>query len=197
MQQIISIPDKPMDQLLAFIDESDAKSLDIGLEPKEVTTITEEQAEYYIRLYKKLEREQQEAIETAEAYIQKAKDKAEAWLEKRESDSAFLRTLCEEKLKSFLEDNLAKNGSKKRSITLIEGTIGFRKQQDNYEYHNEKNTLSYLEDKDLKEYINYKSSINKTVLKKAAVINNGKLFIDGEEIPDITVTPRDDKFEIK
>lgn len=197
MQQIISIPDKPMDQLLAFIDESDAKSLDIDLEPNEVTSITEEQAEYYIRLYKKLEREQQEAIETAETYIQKAKDKAEAWLEKRESDSAFLKTLCEEKLKSFLEDNLAKNGSKKRSITLIEGTIGFRKQQDSYEYHNEKNTLSYLEDKNLKEYINYKPSINKTVLKKAAVINNGKLFINGEEIPDITVTPRDDKFEIK
>lgn len=197
MQQIISISDKPMDQLLAFIDESDAESLDIQLEPKEVTPITEEQAEYYIRLYKKLKKEQQEAIETAEAYIQKAKDKAEAWLEKREADSAFLKKLCEDKLKSFLEDNLAKNGSKKRSIALIEGTIGFRKQQDNYEYHDEKRTLSYLEENGLKEYINYKPSINKTVLKKAAIVTNGRLYIDGREVPDITVTPRDDKFEIK
>jgi hypothetical protein len=115
-------------------------------------------------------------------------------LDKRQRDIDYISNL----LRAFAEEELKNNKGKTKSISLPYGSIGFKKQQDKYEYDEEALLAFLKEDKELeKKYVKYKPSPDKTALKKDGEAKNGKLYLGDTNVPGVTVTPQEEKFEVK
>lgn len=139
-------------------------------------------------------REKMEVVnQTASNSIESHKNKVEKWqvgeLTPLLSAEARLVGLLQEFAKRQLE------GSSKKSIKLVEGTLGFRKQPDKFDYDDEV-LLAFLQ-VDLPDYVKQKPQINKVDLKKAGEAKEGQFFVAGKVIPGIVVTPQNDSFEVK
>lgn len=90
------------------------------------------------------------------------------------------------------------SGTKKKSIKLPYGTLGFKKQQDKFEYSDEL-ILEWLKSNNQNDFIAVKTteSVDKKKLKKDGFVNNGKLFINNIPVDGVIVSSQEDKFEIK
>jgi hypothetical protein len=182
-----------LDDLLSFVEEAEVEELNLSNVDEGFSIKDMDQANFIAKKIKEVRSEIEEAAETAQAYLDSYQDKISRWLEKTQSplrnQEAYLLRLLENFARTKLE------GSSKKSLKLIEGTLQFRKQQDKYEY--EDNTLlTFVEDK-LPTYVKTKPSVDKTKLKKDATVRNGQLYINDVLVPGVTVTSQDDKFEVK
>lgn len=180
--------------LLSFVEEIEVAEL--NLEDKQGFQIeTVDQANFIARKVKELRAEREEAMETAKKQIEAYQDKVNAWLESvtkpLDNQEAYYLNLLE----TFARTKL--DGSNKKSLKLIEGTLQFRKQQPKYEY-TDNVLLDYVKE-NLPDLIKRKvtESVDKTALKNKATIKDGRLYIDGKLIPGVVVEEQDDKFDVK
>lgn len=79
------------------------------------------------------------------------------------------------------------------------GKIGFRKQQDAWDYKDEPALIQYLEENGHVELIRTKKETDKTALKKIVVVQDGKPVdpTTGEFIPGLEITTRPDAIDVK
>lgn len=182
-----------LDDLLAFVEKTEAEELDLTNVNEGFSIQSTDQANYIAKKVKELRAEQEEAAATAKEQIKAYQEKVEMWLEKvvnplKNQEEFYLRLL-----ENFAREKL--EGSSKKSLKLIEGTLQFRKQQDKYEY--EDNVLQAFVEENLPDYVKVKTSVDKTKLKKDATVVNGQLYIDGTLVEGVTVMKQDDKFDVK
>lgn len=181
-----------IDALLSFIEDQEVNELNIN---NKTTFVIEnmDQANYAAKRVKRLRKEQEEITKTGLDQLKSYEEKVREWIEKSTSSLAsteqYYIKLLEEYAKKQLE------GSKKKSLKLIEGTIGFKKQQDKYEY--EENVLIDFLEKSHPNYIKKTSSIDKASLKKEGTAKDGMLYFNDTPIPGVTVIPQGETFEVK
>lgn len=184
-----------LDQLNEFLDSEEIKELNIdNVETFSIKNM--EQANYFIKKVLDARSEQDNINNIAEQEIAKTTTKITTWRDKenrkRQNDIDFITNL----LRTYAEAELAI--SKKKTINLPYGSIGFKKVADKFEY-DEAALLSFLQESEtLKEkYIKLKPSPDKVQLKKDGESIKGDFYIGDTKIAGITVTPQEQKFEVK
>lgn len=186
-----------LDEMRSAVTEMELEELQIKLEDESFRINNRNQAGFFVRKYKDAVNEETEINNMANDEIKRYTEKINAWrqkeLERVEREKQFMMGL----LKDFSMRELESSG--KRSLKIPDGTLGFTKQQPEYSYDEDK-VMEYLRAHDLTEqYINVKTveTLNKTDLKKAGEVKDGKFILGGTPVEGILVTPREDKFTIK
>ena len=134
------------------------------------------------------------SIKEAEELAKKRLRQIDTWLKGIKEDNERQIKFFEELLRPFAEFKL--EGSKKRSMKLPCGTLGFRKSQPKYERDEDK-LLAWVKDSS-PEHLVIKESVNWSSLKKSLVTDNGKaITCDGEIVTGITVEEQPDTFYVK
>ena len=177
-----------------FIDDSIAEELSYDDEDKPFIE-NRNQAEYFITQYKKALQTVEENETAYKNYIEQQTQKADLWLNQANQEPKFII----EQIGLILEDFARKNitsDDKRKSIKLINGTIGLHAQQPEYIY-DEEIVRNFLEENDTELLIQQKPKINKTALKKKCTIDGEFLKLNGKEIPSATINFREDNFYVK
>jgi hypothetical protein len=192
-QEILNTGNSFLNDLLEFIDEQEVQELGLGTADETYTIKDMGHANYIAKKLRKVRNQAEEINTTANAQIDSYKQKVDVWrtssLTPLANTEAYLTGLLEEFTHRQLE------GSTKKSIKLVEGTVQFRKQPDKFEY-DEDVLLAYLQT-DMPAYVKHKPSIDKAELKKIGEVKKGQFYVTGKPLPGIVVTPQDDKFEVK
>jgi hypothetical protein len=182
-------------ELENFIEIEEAKDLGIDVEADTLKIHSHSQADYFLGLLNKAQKEVEYINTICDAKIQQTTDRVNRFREQNISGLSSQINYYKMLLETYIVDELA--NSKKKSIKLPEGTLGIKKQADKIDY-DEEIVIDYLK-------VNHpelvrvktKEEIDKTSLKKLAESLNGSLVIDGKEVEGIKVLPQPDKFYIK
>ena len=180
--------------LLASIDEQEIQELGLdSIEADKVIIQSSSDAEYYLKKVKDIDNELRSIEATAQVQLERHKQKIDNW---KESSSRSLVS-AREYFASLLEEYTRRSldGSSKKSIKLIEGTLALKAQQPEYDYDDDK-LVEWLQ-KHSPQHVKSKPSVDKVLLKKDSVVKEGKLVLAGKEVNGVTVTERGDKFDIK
>lgn len=190
-----------LDDFLADLDEciekQDIKELSLDGIPMSGIQ-REEQAEFFIHRYKQLKQECEDIDTAANNRIKEYGLKVNAWregqLKKRQNTMAYYENVLE----NYAQANIS---GKKKSISLIEGTLSFSKQQPEYDVNKDK-VREYLLKLGEKEQEKFLEPVPQKVkwadLKKAGKLDDHYIFRYGKDaVPGVVVTQRPDKFVIK
>ena len=181
-----------LEELTDFIEEEEIQELE--LDQDELIIKDTRQAEYFLKKVKELQREKEEIEQTAQFAIEEYQKKVEKWKKQKLSPIENTIEYFSNLLDSFARYKL--EGSSKKSLKLIEGTIGYRSQAPKYNYEDEKALVEFLE-KNAPDFLRYKKEPDKSQLKKQAEVVDGKLYIDDKLVEGITVEERGDAFYVK
>lgn len=185
-----------LESLKEFMDQEEIKDLNIN-DPESFQIQSKEQANYFVKKILEIRSQQNEINKLADNEIKKTTTRVNQWreseIEKTQQDEEYIMGL----LRTFAEKEIV-NVKKGKTIKLPFGSLSFKKQQPKYEY-DDKKLLEVLESADdlKKQFVEYKSSAKKQELKKAGVVIENKLYINNKVIDGVTITPQDEKFEIK
>lgn len=180
----------------AFIPQTDESMSDEEIEER-FRIQNKEQANYYVRKYKEIEREEASIEETALAELERVKKNIEEWKERELKKLQYPKYFFAGLLENFAKEQL--DGTNKRSLSLPNGSMSFKKQQDEYKYDDDALKAYILNHEHLKDYLHIEEvvKVDKKSLKKAITDSDGKAYLEGEEIPGISITHREMKFDIK
>ncbi len=188
-----------LNELNEFMKEESAKQLNIKQDENNNYLINDRhQADYFINLSKQC----LDDIEQIKQFIMEEKLRLSQQLEmfeQREIESILRKKdYYDRALEDFTRREL--ENSNKKSIKLPSGTLSIKKQQPHYDY-TEETLIEWAKDfaPDLVKtvYAEPKTSIDKKELKKRIIIDNDKVYLDGQEVLGVSVTIKDDKFEVK
>ena len=188
-----------LNDLEDFMEQDDIKNLNIEenkIADNSFKIETKEQANFFIKQVLDARAQIVEIQNTANDMLLREQSKIERWMNKETNKIQNSIDYMSGLLQNFTEEELAKTNNKKKSISLPNGSIGFKKQQNKFEY-DDKVILAYLQDTKKEQYINYKPTVAHSELKKDGTVVVGSLIIDNEPIPGITIIPQDPKFEVK
>lgn len=181
-----------MEDLLNFIEKEDDTL--IGNVDNQYMIKNQDEANIYVRRYKNVIAQMNEIEETSKEALSKYTDKVNTWKESSLAPLQRKLQYYEALLQQYTEHQL--EGSNKKSLKLIEGTIGFRTPPVKFNYNDEE-VLYWLKQVNASDYLKETTTINKEALKKAGMIKDDKFYIDGVEVPGITLTKQDKKFVVK
>lgn len=184
--------DQLLEELVEFIEEQEIEELNLH-EASEEGIKDPKQADYFVKKVKELEAYKEATNETARQAIEDYKDKVERWRQQEVESLERSIEYFSELLQSFARQQL--EGSSKKSLKLIEGTVGFKAQPPKIEY-DDKVLVEFLE-KNKPEYVRYTPAPKKDELKKKAEIKDGRLFLDGKPVEGVIAEEREDKFYVK
>ena len=188
-----------INELNAFLQEEDAKNLNIQKDEDNNYLINDKhQADYFIKLSKQCDEE----MEEVKQYIKEERERLLRNLEQFEINEIQKIQNRQLYYTRALEDFTRREleGSNKKSIKLPNGILAIKKQQPHYEYSDEtfiEWAESYFPELIKTTIPEPKKTIDKKELKKRAFIDDGVLFIDGFEVQGVSVEERNDKFEVK
>lgn len=118
-----------------------------------------------------------------EELVQARIEQLQAWLKQKNEASEGTIAFFENLLAPFVEEQI--KNSKKKSINLPNGTVGFKKTTKTTK--DDAALLAFIKD-GYSEYIKVKESVDMAELKKACKIVNGKLITEeGEVVPGYEV----------
>lgn len=180
--------------LRGFMDDLEVQELNIVNDDSFKIT-SRDQANYFVRKVMDLKTQEQEVIMTAKQEAERLLGLIMQWQEKELSTIHTGMDYFNGLLREYAESEL--NGTKKRSIKLPFGTLAFRTQQPKFNYDEEtlKAYLQSLQSDLVEEKVEYK--VNKTELKKRAMVIDGKLMLNGQVVDGVSIEMLDDKFEVK
>lgn len=116
-------------------------------------------------------------------YVQSQVEKLQIWLEKMNKEQQNSIDFFELKLAPYLESEIA--GSKKKSVTLPNGVVGYRKKTNTIK--NDAEIFDFVKN-NYSEYIKTEEKVDLASFKKACSVVDGKLITeDGEVVPGYTV----------
>lgn len=181
-----------MEDLLNFIEKEDDTL--IGDVDNHYIIKNQDEANIYIKRYKNIVAQMNEIEETSKEALSKYADKVNTWKESCLMPLQRKLQYYETLLQQYAEHQL--EGSNKKSLKLIEGTIGFRTPPVKFNYNDEE-VLYWLKQVNASDYLKETTTINKEALKKAGAIKDDKFYINDVEVPGITLTKQDKKFVVK
>lgn len=181
-----------MEDLLNFIEKEDDTL--IGDVDTHYIIKNQDEANIYIKRYKNIVAQMNEIEETSKEALSKYADKVNTWKESCLMPLQRKLQYYETLLQQYAEHQL--EGSNKKSLKLIEGTIGFRTPPVKFNYNDEE-VLYWLKQVNANDYLKETTTINKEALKKAGAIKDDKFYINDVEVPGITLTKQDKKFVVK
>lgn len=150
-----------MEDLLNFIEKEDDTL--IGDVDTHYIIKNQDEANIYIKRYKNIVAQMNEIEETSKEALSKYADKVNTWKESclmpLQRKLQYYETLLQQYAKHQLE------GSNKKSLKLIEGTIGFRTPPVKFNYNDEE-VLYWLKQVNASDYLKETTTINKEALKK-------------------------------
>ena len=199
MEQILEIAkidqNELLEDLLDAIDEMDAQEAGIITNNAEAYVIdTPQQANYAIRKVKEIRKQMDDIHAMAKQELASHEAKVKEWEAKQVLSLEYSEQYFASRLEGYAHTHIDANG-KKKSLSLIDGSIGFRKVQDSYDY-DDKALIDGLKGTH-DELIEMKPAVKKAELKKAATVKEGKLYLGDMLVPGVTVTAQPDKFEVK
>jgi phage host-nuclease inhibitor protein Gam len=155
----------------------------------------DEQANYYLRLLAESKFEESKIRKQAENKRKKYEEIITEW----ENDNVKGLVSKQDYFTMLLTDyvNKKRNG-KTGTEKFIYGNVKISKQQNKYDYEEDEVIIDELRNNGLEQFVSsqVKESINKTELKKAGSVVNGKLAINGHILNSITVTPRENAVSV-
>lgn len=181
-----------MEDLLNFIEKEDDTL--IGDVDTHYIIKNQDEANIYIKRYKNIVAQMNEIEKTSKEALSKYADKVNTWKESCLMPLQRKLQYYETLLQQYAEHQL--EGSNKKSLKLIEGTIGFRTPPVKFNYNDEE-VLYWLKQVNASDYLKETTTINKEALKKAGAIKDDKFYINDVEVPGITLTKQDKKFVVK
>lgn len=183
-----------LDDLLAFIDEQEVQELGLETVNENYVIRDMEHANYIAKKLRQVREEKTKINETADAEIDNYTRRVERWRESSVKPLADSETYLLGLLQEFAARQL--EGSSKKSIKLIEGTAQFRKMQPKFDY-DEEVLLAFLQT-DLPVYVKQKPLIDKAEFKKVCTLrDDGKVYAGDKPVPGVTITPQEDRFDVK
>lgn len=177
-----------------FMEVKEVEDLNIDTQDESFRINTKEQAGFFIRKVQEVRNQAANINETADKEIERLSRRINEWRQKELNKCGSAENYLTTMLQDFALNELS--GSDKKSIKLPFGTLGFKKQQDKYEY-DDAILLAHLQLNEMNDYIQLKPSPKKAELKKIGQVIDGELHVNGTAIPGITVTAQDEKFEVK
>ena len=188
-----------LNDLNEFMKEESAKQLNIQQDENNNYLINDRhQADYFINLSKQC----LDDIEQIQQFVAEEKLRLIKQLEMFEQKEIESILRKKEYYDRALEDFTRREleNSNKKSIKLPSGTLAIKKQQPHYDYTDEA-LLEWAKDfaPDLVKitFIEPKESVDKKELKKRVVLDNNKIYLNGQEVLGVDVTIKDDKFEVR
>lgn len=183
-----------MNELLKELEEFIEHESDINESSEQYKINNEEEANEILRRIKYFESEIEKVNKISDSEIERYTKLINDYRNKKllefNNRLEHYQLLLEEYAKETLR------GKKAKTISLPFGKIGFKKQQDTFNY-DEEVLLKYLKENSA-DFIKVttKESVEKAKLKKAGTISDGKLYLNGSAVDGITVTKNEDKFII-
>lgn len=183
-----------MNELLKELEEFIEQESDINESDESYKIQNEEEANEVLRRIKYFNSEIEKVNKISDSEIERYTKLINEYREKKLLEFNNRLTHYELLLQDYAKETL--KGKKSKSISLPFGKIGFKKQQDTFNY-DEDALLEYLRNNS-SDFIKVttKESIEKAKLKKAGVVENGHLYLDGRLVDGVTVTKNEDKFII-
>lgn len=183
-----------MNELLKELENFIEQESDINESDEQYKINNEEEANEILRRIKYFESEIEKVNKISDSEIERYTKLINDYRNKKllefNNRLEHYQLLLEEYAKEQLKNKKAK------TISLPFGKIGFKKQQDTFNY-DEEVLLKYLKENSA-DFIKVttKESVEKAKLKKAGTISDGKLYLNGSAVDGITVTKNEDKFII-
>ena len=181
---------------LAF-EEQTKSTLDQLLEEEHesLTLVTNhEEANYVIEQIKKLQLQKEDVEVETTRYINQAKDKANMFKEQQLNSLDYQIDRYKTMLEPYVLKQLEESG--KKSVKFIEGTAGFRKQDELIEHDDE---LLEKEVKGIKDNEYFKTTVkfNWSAVKKDLTFKDGKAYLNDKELSSVNYEEHDDAFYVK
>jgi phage host-nuclease inhibitor protein Gam len=184
-----------LDSLFEEITEAEVEELGIDIESSSFAITNDSQANFFLRRLDEIRNEKDKINNTCnteiEKFCQRVNDFRARELKTLENTEDFFTTLLESYARHQLMD------SNKKSLKLPFGTLSFKKSQPKYVYDDEI-VMNFIKDNNLSEFIRTKEEINKKDLKSALNISeDGIITLNGKAMEGITITPGEEKFNVK
>ena len=188
-----------LEELNDFMKEEGAKNLNIQKDDNNNYLINDRhQADYFINLSKQCEQDIEQIKQFVAEERARLMQQLDAFEAREIASKMNQKAYYDRALEDFTRREL--ENSNKKSIKLPNGTLSIKKQQPHYDYIDE-TLLEWANDfaPDLVKttYVEPKVSIDKKELKKRIILDNNKVYLNGQEVPGVYITIKDDKFEIK
>lgn len=189
-----------INELEGYLLSEEAKELEIGItgEEEETPVIDSPQkANFFLKLIKNIDEDMESINNLCDEEITKTTDRVNTYREAQLSSLANQKEYFLKILKNYTEAMFL--NSKKKNIKLPNGTLAMTKQQPLWEYEDDE-IISYLKQHNLNDLltVEVKEKINKKDLKKSVEVDDdGHAVINGEVMPGIKITTREDKFTVK
>ena len=151
--------------------------------------------DWAIRKVTTAEKDAEQKIECAKRQIMRLQEYIRRVEEDTEKQTSGLKVMMAPFVKALLE------GNKRRSFSLPSGTVGFRKQEPEFEKDDE-SLVKWLKESGKRDLVKVKESVDWASLKKQLVdvMEDGTcVTVDGELIPveAVKAIPRPDKLYVK
>lgn len=191
--------DEFVDFLENYLMEEEAKELEItitGDEAQDAPMIdSRDKANYFLKLMNNIKEDIDSINAICDAEIEKTTKRVNEYRESQLHTLVKQYEYYKKILKNFTEHELA--NSKKKSVPLAYGTLSIKKQQDKWEYDEEK-LLSWFKEHN-PELINTKvtESVDKKQLKSLSSKNGEVAMLNGVPVEGVTIIAQPDKFDVK
>ena len=152
-------------------------------------------ANYYVGRIKQNKAKLKQYEEQAKEMKDNFKVRVDTWLQTRQKSLDFDTQHCMDMLEMYYEQNKPANG---KPISLPEGNIGMYAVSEKYDFDSCKDdVIRCLVDAGMLRFIRTKPEINKTELKKACSVKDGKVYVEDVELPKVSYTPKTTAFNVR
>ena len=179
--------------------EEEAKELEItitGDEAQDAPMIDSRvKANYFLKLMNNIKEDIDSINSICDAEIEKTTKRVNEYREMQLTSLVKQYEYYKKILRNFTEYELS--NSKKKSVPLAYGTLSIKKQQDKWEYDEEK-LLNWFKEHN-PELINKKvtESVDKKQLKSLSSKSGEVAMLNGVPVEGVTIIPQPDKFDVK
>lgn len=151
----------------------------------------DKKASWALKKYKLLEIEEDRKAKLVKDEI----DRLKLWLENEQGKIDKKKAGLEQMLGGYLMD--LRKADPKAKVDTPYGTVSTKKNPDKWTYEDQA-VIKFLHEADMGEFIRVKEEIDKTPLKKALRVLDGKAYTEaGEEVAGISVESNGEKIVIK
>lgn len=118
---------------------------------------------------------------------------------KADADVAFFESILNEYFANRMQEGFTKTSKTQTVYKLPSGKLVLKKQNPDFDYKtNQQQIVSWLKANKKTEFVKTKEEVNWQELKKTiTVVGDGVATKDGEMIPGVKVTEREDVFEVE
>lgn len=185
-----------LNDLLFDIEQQEIDELNLNEVTPAAGIASDQQAEFFIRRYKRLKDTEEMINNTADQQIKAYREKVDNWRESELHSVKAQMDYISLILESYAKTKLT---GKKKSVKMIEGTLGFSKQQPKFDWDDKKLREFLSKTEGGSQYLEpQEPKVKWGEFKKAGDIDSDGIFrYNNETVPGVVVTTRPDKFSVK